>query len=85
MASSSVHAQSLHYSYDDKRLQGTGPDTALARLDAPFRRSKRPRDSRGRRNVILTAALIGAMLFGGIFIVCMVGILGMGMEMVLRR
>ena len=37
-----------------------------------------------RRNVILTAALIGAMLFGGIFIFCMIGILGMGMEMVLR-
>jgi hypothetical protein len=42
-------------------------------------------DSRGRRNVIMTAALIGAMLFGGIFIFCMIGILGMGMEMVLRR
>jgi hypothetical protein len=42
-------------------------------------------DSRGRRNVIMTAALIGAMLFGGIFIFCMIGILGMGKEMVLRR
>jgi hypothetical protein len=28
----------------------------------------------------MTAALIGAMLFGGIFIFCMIGILGMGME-----
>lgn len=28
----------------------------------------------------MTAALIGAILFGGIFIVCMIGILGMGME-----
>ena len=33
----------------------------------------------------MTAALIGAMLFGGIFILCMIGILGMGMELVLRR
>ena len=29
--------------------------------------------------------LIDAMLYGGIFIFCMIGILGMGMEMVLRR
>jgi hypothetical protein len=28
----------------------------------------------------MTAALIGAMLFGGIFIFCMIGILGMGLE-----
>jgi hypothetical protein len=42
-------------------------------------------DSRGRRNVIMTAALIGAMLFGGIFIFCMIGIWGMGMELVVRR
>jgi hypothetical protein len=28
----------------------------------------------------MTAAVIGAMLFGGIFIFCMIGILGMGME-----
>jgi len=28
----------------------------------------------------MTAALIGAMLFGGIFIFSMIGILGMGME-----
>jgi hypothetical protein len=41
--------------------------------------------SRGRRNVMMTAALIDAMLFGGVFIFCMTGILGMGMEMVLRR
>ena len=33
----------------------------------------------------MAAALIGAMLFWGIFIFCMIGILGMGMEMVLRR
>jgi len=51
----------------------------------PFRRSKRPMDSRGRRNVIMTAALIDGKLFGGVFIVCMTGILGMGMELVLRR
>jgi hypothetical protein len=42
-------------------------------------------DSRGRRNVMMTAALIDGMLFEGIFIFCMIGILGMGMEMVLRR
>lgn len=34
---------------------------------------------------MMTAALIDAMLFGGIFIFCMIGILGMGMEIVLRR
>jgi hypothetical protein len=28
----------------------------------------------------MNAALIGAMLFGGIFIFCMIGILGMGIE-----
>jgi len=40
-------------------------------------------DSRGRRNVMDDRHLIDAMLYGGIFIFCM--ILGMGMEMVLRR
>ena len=34
---------------------------------------------------MMTVALIDAMLFGGIFIFCMIGILGMGKEMVLRR
>jgi len=33
---------------------------------------------------MMTVALIDAMLFGGIFNFCMIGILGMGMEMVLR-
>gem|GEM_PF-6672668 len=33
----------------------------------------------------MTAALIDGKLFGGVFIVCMTGILGMGMELVLRR
>jgi hypothetical protein len=33
---------------------------------------------------MMTVALIDALLFGGIFIFCMMGILGMGMEMVLR-
>ena len=34
MASSSVHAQSLYSAYDDKMLQGTGPEPALAQLNA---------------------------------------------------
>lgn len=34
---------------------------------------------------MMTVALIDAMLYGGIFIFCMRGILGMGMKMVLRR
>lgn len=33
MASSSVHAQSLHYVHDNKRLQGTRPETVLAQLN----------------------------------------------------
>jgi hypothetical protein len=32
-----------------------------------------------------TVALIDAMLYGGIFFFCMIGILGMSMEMVLKR
>lgn len=34
---------------------------------------------------MMAVALIDAMLYGGIFILCMIGILEMGMEMVLRR
>ena len=34
---------------------------------------------------MMTVALIDAMLHGAIFIFCMIGILGMAMEMVLRR
>ena len=33
----------------------------------------------------MTVALIDAMLYGRIFIFCMIGKLGLGMEMVLRR
>jgi hypothetical protein len=34
---------------------------------------------------MMTVALSDAMFLGGIFIFCMIGILGMSMEMVLRR
>lgn len=33
MASSLVHAQSLDYIHDNKRLQGAGPATVLSRLN----------------------------------------------------
>jgi hypothetical protein len=42
-------------------------------------------DSRGGRNVIMTAALIDGMLFGEILILCLIGILGIGMGMVAGR
>ena len=34
---------------------------------------------------MMTVALIDAMYYGGIWIFCMIGILGMSMEMVLKR
>ena len=34
---------------------------------------------------MITVALIDAMLYGGILIFCMIGILGMCMEMVLKK
>ena len=47
--------------------------------------SKWSKDSRGRRDVIMAVAFIDAMYDGGILIFCMVGIVGMCMEMVLRK
>jgi hypothetical protein len=85
VASSSVHAQSLHWAHDNKRLRGTGLDTVLTQLNAPFRRSKRPRDSHGRRNAIMTVALTDAMYYGAILLFYLIGILGMCMEMVWRK
>lgn len=34
---------------------------------------------------MMTVALIVAMYYGGFWIICMIGILGMSMEMVLKR
>ena len=34
---------------------------------------------------MMTVTLIDAMYYGGIWIFCMIGILGMSMEMVLKR
>ena len=39
----------------------------------------------GRRTVMITLALLDAMLYGGILILCLIGVLVMGMGIVARR
>ena len=59
--------------------------TVLAQLKATIPMSKWSKDSRGRRDVMMTVALIDATYDGGILIFCMVGIVGICKEMVLRK
>lgn len=85
MASSSVHAQSLHYVHDNKTLQGTRPETVLAQLNVTIP-SVRATDGFSRKeDAMMSVALIDAMYYGAILLFCLIGILGMCMEMVLRK
>jgi hypothetical protein len=85
VASSSVHAQSIHYVHDNKELQGAGPETDPARLNIAIPSVQAARDSYGRRNAMMTVALVAAMYYGAILIFCLIGLLGMCMEMALKK
>ena len=85
MASSSVHSRSIHYVHDNKELQGAGSETDLARLNVTIPSVQAARDSHGRRDAMMTVALVAAMYYGAILIFCLIGLLGMCMEVVLKK